>query len=311
MKISLIGASGFIGQHLIQALLNSESQKISVLSHQSAIAPHEKINVVKGSLFDTASLNQLIDQDDTVVNLAYLSNSTPEENIKAVRNIAETCLQNKAKRLVHLSTAIIVGRSSENCIDEDTKCLTHNEYERTKLLIEEELKKVLLCSNTELIILRPTAVLGIGGQNLVKIVRDHISKNRFVNYLKSCLYGKRKMNLVSVNDVISAIQFTFNLKLKSSQETFIISDDGVEINNYYDIERLVLRKLKIKDYFLPVARLPFFILSFILRMAGQSNLNPKRVYSREKLEKRGWTSDVNLEEEISDFIDHQKVKVNS
>ena len=310
--IIIIGSSGFIGKHLLNGLLLNSDNSIRLLKHQRQVAANHqspKIKIIEGDVLNSDSLSELITEGSIVINLVYLANLSSKENLKAILNISQACVIKKSKRLIHCSTAVICGRTEENVITEETISYPFNEYEKAKFEIENLLLKETQNSDLELIILRPTAVFGEFGQNLLLLVKNLRRGNRFFNYLKSCLYNKRTMNLVSVHNVTSALMYLIKYESSLKNQIFQISDDEDPNNNFRYIEKVLMKELGIADYKLPRIPCPPFMLSIILKIARKSNTNPYRVYSTVKLKKLGWSPIRSLSNEVMSFAIQMKKSV--
>ena len=241
--IAVIGASGYIGRHLVLAL-TQVSYRIKALSRNVSGKPHNVawpagIEVIQGSLNDPASLLVFFEEGCTVINLAYLWDAGEMANLSATSNMLCACKQAKVKRLIHCSTAAVVGRVPDNQISESTVCRPITEYGITKLKIEQ---MILDSGGWEggTAILRPTAVFGPGGEPLKKLTNDLLNGSRIRNYLKSCLFGRRRMNLVHIANVVEAIQFLIKRPERLENELFIVSDDGDPKNNYLETEQFLM-----------------------------------------------------------------------
>ena len=235
-----------------------------------------------------------------VVNLAYLNNETTENNVLAVKNLAYICKKKEASHLIHLSSAVVAGASRVDIITPETTCEPCDNYEITKLAIENVLITVLT-GYCHLSILRPTAIFGKNGLNLVKIMNELKNGNYWINKIRVSLYGKRKMNLVSVDNVVAAILFLANVKEIKTNGCYIISDDDDELNNYADVVKLITQFLNISK--ITMLNLPFQkkIMSLLLRIKGNSNLNLCRVYSSEKLMQLGFSKKITLEQALLNY----------
>lgn len=302
--IAITGANSFIGTHLLDLLSNRDDLQIKILIHKksgSLIPNRRNISTFRGDLLKPETLNGFIDPGCTVVNLAYLSGQTRQENLKAMANLAEACSRAKIRRLIHCSTAVVAGRVFANIVTENTICNPINEYEITKL----EVEKLLLEKSRdkfETIILRPTAVFGPGGKNLLKLANDLRKGNRLINYLRSCLFNTRKMNLVHVSNVISAIDFLIRITNKIDNEVFIISDDEYSGNNYRYIENYLIKNLGYRNYLIPTIPIPAFVLKTLLKLSRKSNINPSLVYDCHKLHNIGFKKNTSLEDGLADFV---------
>jgi nucleoside-diphosphate-sugar epimerase len=187
-------------------------------------------------------------------------------------------------------------------VTESTECHPGDAYEATKLALE----RYLLGQSEEALqiaVLRPTAVFGPRGRNLLKLANDLERRPAALNYLKSCLQGVRRMNLVCVKNVVAALTFLVTTHACIAAEAFIVSDDEYPINNYQEVERRLRLGLGIGEYlFRPIA-LPPRLLSLALRATGRTNANPLRVYDSSKIRDRGFRKPVTFEQGLAEFID--------
>jgi nucleoside-diphosphate-sugar epimerase len=308
-SICVLGGTGFIGRHLLNKLKRSDGVQIKVLTRYKKMKNTypDHTQPVKGDVEIYDSLVQFLMPQAIVINLVYLNTASADDNIRAIDNLAKACIKVGVRRLIHCSTAVVAGSAKNDVITEKTPCLPANIYEKTKLKIENLLLEKLE-GKCELVILRPTAVFGSGGKNLLKLANDLRYGNRIINYLKSCLFNYRKMNLVYIDNVVSSIAFLIDTDKKIDREIFIISDDEYSSNNYRDIEQYLMKSFGYKNYLLPRVPLPFFILIFLLKLAGKSNLNPTSVYDCQKLLSAGFKKPVLFEEGLVYFTDWYKIK---
>jgi nucleoside-diphosphate-sugar epimerase len=237
-----------------------------------------------------------------VINLAYLGGAPAGDNLAAAANLADVCLQAKVRRLVHCSTAVVVGRASDDVITEETQCEPDCDYELTKFKMEKLITEKAR-GHFDLVILRPTAVFGPGGKNLQKLADDLMAGNRGLNYLKSCLFDRRMMNLVFVDQVVSALVFLAFALQRREGDVFIVSDDEHPMNNYRDVERFLIRALGLRDYPLPRIPLPPPVLATVLRLGGRSNSNSSRTYHADKLREAGFEKEGSFEAGLASFAD--------
>ena len=301
--IAITGATGFIGDHLLDQLVHRKDTQLRILIHRNIntkILNRNNIKIIEGDLLKSETLNKFIIPRCTVVNLVYLSGRSKEENLIAIANLAEACAKAKIKRFIHCSTAVVAGRVPNKVIDEKTECNPINEYEITKLAVEKNLLEKY-GSSFEVVILRPTAVFGPGGKNLLKLAIDLRQGNRVINYLKSCLFNHRKMNLVYIDNVVSAIVFLIDTFENMDREIFIVSDDECQNNNFRAVEQYLMKSFGYKDYQLPRIPVPSFILAYFLKLARKSNLNPASVYDCSKLLNAGFKKPVSFDEGLAYF----------
>ena len=303
-KICIIGGTGFIGRHLIKKLRNEGYNHVKILTRNEKILTYlpSQFHIAKGDLIDPDSLPRFIEPDSTIINLAYLSGNSLNLNLKAIENIIDACLDKRVTRLIHCSTAVVVGRAKDNVIYEDTACIPITPYEKTKLEIENFLINSLK-GKTEVVIIRPTAVFGRHGKNLIKVADDLLSMTPFIYSLKAALFYKRRLNLVCVENVVSAILFLMQINDRMDGERFIISDDDEIENNYYDIINLLASQFghkPAKAFYMPYR---YHILRMLLTASKRSNVNAYRNYSSNKLFSLGFKKSIQFREGIRRFAE--------
>jgi nucleoside-diphosphate-sugar epimerase len=300
--LAVVGATGYIGRHLLASLAETSAIRIKTLTrmpHRDARWP-ARVEAVQGDLNDTGSLRSLLEPDCTVINLVYLWESGEQANLKAIGNLLDGCVAARIGRLIHCSTAAVSGRVEDDRITEATPCRPITAYGITKLKVEQMILAAAE-GRFDAAILRPTAVFGPGAEPLKKLVDDLQRGNRWRNYLKSCLFGRRRMNLVHIDNVVAALHYLIRHEESLKGEIFIVSDDASPNNNFVDVERYLLRALGLPDYPLPRLPLPLGLLSLLLRTLGRNNINPRCNYSQNKLEAFGFESPVDFETGLADY----------
>ena len=87
--ICLTGGTGFVGSHLLELLEQEPEVKVKVLSRKQADMPYhaDHVQVFLGDLLDSNSLVRFLEPDSITINLAYMSNRLPEDNIEAGLNL--------------------------------------------------------------------------------------------------------------------------------------------------------------------------------------------------------------------------------
>ena len=302
-EILITGVTGFIGKHLLRRLDGQKNIRIRALVHKkpdTGLLNKDNISVVEGDLTRRETLDKFCVRGATLVNLAYLGGRPRQDNLAAINNLLEACEKAGIKRFIHCSSAAVFGRVSNDMVTEDTVCTPSNEYEATKLEIEKAILE-RASGKFEIIILRPTAVFGPGGKNLLKLAGDLKSGNKTANYLKSCLFNTRKMNLVSVYNVVSAVELFINTEEKIGCDIYIVSDDDDQRNNYLYIEQYLMKSLSLNGYPVPVIPFPSFFLKLLLKLMGKTMFDPARVYSSQKLSNFGFKKNISFEDGLADF----------
>jgi len=126
MKIFITGATGFIGNQLINRLSNTEHQLYCLVRNSNPAAERLKamgINVVEGDVRDKASLLKAMEGCDWVMHLAgQYSFWEPdnrvyrEANVDGTRNVMESALETKVSKVIHVSTAVIFWQACRKSV---------------------------------------------------------------------------------------------------------------------------------------------------------------------------------------------------
>jgi nucleoside-diphosphate-sugar epimerase len=208
MTVLVTGATGFIGQHLVTRLRGSEC-RIRVLTRKASRVPADwpgRVEIVAGDLLDTDSIRGALRGVTTVVNLAGVITDPLRMravNVEGVRLLAEVAAKEGVSRLVHVSSAGVVGQPDTEMVTEDTPCRPENLYERSKLEGEQALLAQAKSSGLDVVIVRPTNVFGEGrdpSRDSLLEWMTAIRKGRFV------YFGSGGMaNYVYVGDVAEAL----------------------------------------------------------------------------------------------------------
>lgn len=301
--IAITGASGYVGRQLISALLRDGSFRVKVLTRTGAVdgLTSGSVELVKGDLLSPASLQGFLEPGCIAVNLVYLWDAGEGANMAAMHNLAAECKTAGISRLIHVSTAAVAGRVDANLVNEETVCVPTSEYGITKLKVEALLRDESR-GGFDLVMLRPTAVFGPGAEPLSRLAKDLLGGRSFRNYLKSSLFGRRRMNLVHIDNVAAAIVFVTDQDRAFAGDVFIVSDDEAVANNFLDVESAMMRGFGLADYSVPRLPIPLSILRMLLLVLGRNSVNPYCNYSGEKLQGLGFHRPMSFEAGLANYI---------
>ena len=140
MKIIVTGGAGFLGRHLVRALV-SEGHALKIID----LNPNPEFATIIADVRDTQKMEELIKDADVVFHLASLieageSVEKPDKyidyNINGTLSVLEAMRLNGLKTLVFSSSAAIYGEPTQVPIKEDDRTIPINPYGMTKLAME-------------------------------------------------------------------------------------------------------------------------------------------------------------------------------
>jgi nucleoside-diphosphate-sugar epimerase len=163
------GATGFIGGHLAQRLVQEGNQVRCLVREGSDTSLLETLDVeiATGDLTSARSLTRATEGCRFVLHCAALVSdwATTEEiarvNVEGTRNLLDAAVDASVQRFVHFSTTDVYGHCGGRAIDE-TLVPTRfaNWYAQTKLEAEAEVRRVEQTRALDVVVLRPATVYG-------------------------------------------------------------------------------------------------------------------------------------------------------
>lgn len=203
MKVLITGASGFIGQHLLQEadLLKHD---LYLLSRRSDQANSDSIHWIQSDLSDPVILDKLPADIDVLIHMAGSRKDIDAHavNVKGSEILIEWVNASTVKRVIYLSSVGVTGMqysSSPIIVNENTACHPQNVYERSKWQAEQMWSE--FGKHHSVLVLRPTNVYG-------EFHPFHASLNLITAFRKMkkipCT-PESAVNYVYVKDVVKAI----------------------------------------------------------------------------------------------------------
>jgi len=299
-EITIAGAAGFVGNHLARRLIFEGYKDIRLIMREEEspgdIGDAGAFSVVKTNLVRETSVSTIA-ASKILINLAYAKDDF-DGNLKMAANIINAAEQWQIRRIIHLSTAVACGFHRGGKISETTNPCPSPGYQKNKLMIEEMLKSGLP-SQTELVVLKPSMIIGAGGKGLDFMLSRILSKP-FQSHMAYWLLKNRRINLVAVENVVEAVLFFIHLPKIAGREAYIISDDDDVDNRYGCVEQLVRLCLG-KPLIRPDIGLPMTFLRLLFRVLPLHS-PPDLTYATAKLSAMGYKRKVSLKESICGAI---------
>jgi UDP-glucose 4-epimerase len=150
-KVLVIGGAGFIGSHVVEALLTTPVQEIVIYDNftrgsldnlRIALGdPRCNIYSLGGDIRDLDLLDDAMQGCDSVIHLAAMwllhcldfPRTAFNVNIEGTFNVLEACVRHRVKRLIYSSSASVYGDAVEIPMDETHPFNNRNFYGATKI----------------------------------------------------------------------------------------------------------------------------------------------------------------------------------
>lgn len=262
MKALVTGGTGFIGSHLVEALLRENYEVYCIVRNPSKLRFLKGLDVkiIQADLSDKESLKKIEWQFDYIFNLSGITKAShPEEffqsNYIGTKNLVEVVAERNSflKRFVHVSSLAAAGPCLDGIpVTEDATPSPVSEYGKSKLLGEQAVK--FFKDKMPITIIRPPAVYGPRDSDFLTFFK--LIKKGIVLYLTEGTYS-----MIYVDDLVRGI-ITASTVENAAGETFFIADaqpyNTQEIINAIS-EAIGKRPLKIK---IPQSIGVFFIRVF-------------------------------------------------
>lgn len=263
MRCLVTGATGFIGNRLVEQLLKLGNE-VHVLARSKEKVSQlygDKVTFFEGDLLDLFVIYDATRNCDAVFHLAAFANIWSKDkmlayktNVVGTKNILEAALQNKIKRVVFTSSAAVLPHSENGEEIDENSVLPKKyttDYERTKFQAEqlciEYCKKGL-----EVVIVNPPRIFGPGLLN---------KSNSVTILIKKYIAGKWRIipgtgnsigNYVFIDDVVNG--HILALQSGISGEKYILGGTNISFNGFFDL----LSTVSGKNY--KLFHLPFSII---------------------------------------------------
>lgn len=178
MSIAVTGADGFIGSHLVEALVRSGADVVALAQYNSVGSwgwledlPSDVlggVRVVLGDLRDAEATGQVLAGADVVYHLGALiavpysfhaPRSYVETNVLGTQNVLDA-VRRHGGRLVHTSTSEVYGSAVSVPITEDHPLQAQSPYAATKIAADKLVESYVAAYGVHAVTIRPFNTFG-------------------------------------------------------------------------------------------------------------------------------------------------------
>jgi nucleoside-diphosphate-sugar epimerase len=293
-KILLTGASGFIGSHIAEALVEANYKVICSVRQASNLKwiKDLPLEYKYGDLGNKKFLQEIVADVDIVIHCAGVVRAMTKEdyfkaNVENTKNLCEAILRNSPnlKKFIFISSQAAMGASPMGIIRKVTDvpepiC----DYGLSKLEAEKALEEILY-EKVPYTIFRPACVYGPRDKDIF------IFFNLVHKHLRPVTTRKRLLQLVYVKDVAKSVSLCLENK-KTDNNTYYLANSSTY--TWAEIGKIISYAVGVKSLPLLIPDFAFravgFIMEVISRLTGKpAVLNKQKIV---EMLQDSWVADI-------------------
>ena len=285
------GGSGFVGQHLVAALL-ARGRSVRVLDRRDPACAHPGAHYVKGSILDAKLVADTLDDVDEVYHLAALpgmwmqrKDDFHDVNCRGTEIVIEAARERGVTRFLHCSTeSILFGSSNVEPVVTETVRATPEDmpgaYTRSKMMAERRAMDAA-AAGYPVRIANPTMPIGPHHGNLTPptVMLQHFLNRKIQIYLDFVF------NLVDVRDVADGMLLV--MERGQPGQRYILGGEDISLRRLLDMlgaisGRKALRVQVPKTVAYTTAAVMEFMADYVLRRPPSATTEGVLIASRAK-----------------------------
>lgn len=242
MKAFVTGGTGFIGSHLVEAIINSPeySEVQCLVRSEPKWLSGLSFKTIKGDLNDLKALGKGLEGADVLFHVAAIVKAPSKKeftlaNVDATENLVRLAQKKGVNNIVILSSLAAAGPSTGSPKKEDEPMEPVSMYGKSKMEMEARVKTAA-SKDDSIKIIRPPAVYGP-------------REDQIYSFFKSCNRGicpiigngnNPRVSMVYVSDLVDGILLAANKK-DTGVYTYYISGEGT--HSWNEIKGITSRVL--------------------------------------------------------------------
>lgn len=274
MKILITGATGFLGQTILSYIYNDNELKNADVS--AFVLPNDKhekdinkylnnydLKIIHGDICIFEEIDNAIKGIDIVIHTAGLISYWRKDlkklinvNVNGTENIVNSCINNKVKKLIHISSVGAIGFNKNGDISNENTKFNYSKnlyYMQTKFKGQSIVENAILEKKLNAIILCPASIMGPGDPD-INTPHNQIYKKIYENKMYGCFAGG--LAVVDVRDIAKII--VKNIKFDYKPDKYLVVGKNL---TYKNVIKTIEKYSNKKTY-------PFIVSPFFLSIAG-------------------------------------------
>jgi len=292
------GATGMVGSKIVQHLL-AHGYQVRVLTRKTNY--HDsKVTVFRGGLEDEEVLKRFLKDANLLFHCAAEIHDESKmwaTNVKGTENLLNCTRDNNIQYLCYISTCVVVGKTDQIKVTENTPCNPQDIYEKSKCTAEQMVAQGI--DGCRVIILRPTEIFDESRPGALELPM----RNSWMDRIKLFIKGGECIHLIHADNVAAAAIYFISYPFEKTQCYFVSCDED-PLNTlaglwaFYD----TIKNGRNSENIIPKRHLPI-IIPHLLRQIWRGKGNKGNVkYSSEKLLSTGFVFPLGLDSAIKKVI---------
>jgi UDP-glucose 4-epimerase len=248
-NVLVTGGAGFIGSHLVRALVGKGCRAVVLddfssgkMENLGEIVSSKNLRLVRGDIRNRKAVDEALAGVDSVVHLAAFVNSpesvkkpleTHDINVNGTLNVLDACAKKSVERFVFASSAAVYGDGNALPLKEECYMQPTTPYAASKVVGEYYCKMYCDCYGLSSFILRFFNVYGPGqGANdytgvITKFVHSGLRGGPLTVYGD----GSQTRDFVNVKDVVGAVEKALKVRSSETDVFNICTGKSMSIND--------------------------------------------------------------------------------
>lgn len=239
MKVLVTGATGFIGSHLLDTLVErgDEVRILARCGEDVKRLAQAGVKVYCGDLTDRPSVEAAVDGVERVLHCAARTGPWGSQveyeiaNVHGLKTLVEAAMAADVRRIVHVSSITVHGLDVGGTADETAPLRGgYDPYSRSKVAGEQLLQQLIRDKGVPVSIVRPGLVYGS---------RDTNSFGRFARLVEQGKMviigsGNNHLPLIYVRDVVQGILLASEADQAIGRAYLLVDDEPVTQRDYFN-----------------------------------------------------------------------------
>lgn len=210
MKVLVTGATGVVGSHLTETLVN-EGHTVRALglpTSNTSLLKKLDVELIHADIRDENAVERAVRDCDYVYHLAaqVYAPGIPKQhyhavNVEGTRNVARAALKMKVERLIHGSSVGVYGLNKHPQVDETTAPNPNSPYRETKLLGEQVVLSYYQQKGLPVVVARIASVIGARAYAWSELLHA-ISEKKF----RIIGNGDNHYHIVNISNLVDGLQ---------------------------------------------------------------------------------------------------------